>query len=356
VRRTLGTAVVMACLLALPLVASASHQTMVLPTLLGEYHLTYDNRKVSEADLKPLVILSHHLAGWNSIAVTPRLERCVVGETEYLDCRDRSVRSPTFLWNARVNLKRGVATLDSLRAMRRRPSRSGRHLAAVLARLQPVAGETKLEFYQTGDVNCCDAATASWIRRARVGTDAGRARRRRQQRAVRHAGAPWHNCVNDLFRRRLGDYPIAAWQRLQVGHPGALRGATAAGLGALALADSFQNEALALGQGFGPRGPDRCLQLLECGVRVREVARRGFLIAAAVRRLGHRQVDRSAHEHGATGVSQGQRAGELTLGLLEIAAGLCQLRLQRVGLDPGRRERDAAHDLGPARQQGVSPA
>jgi aspartyl-tRNA(Asn)/glutamyl-tRNA(Gln) amidotransferase subunit A len=72
-------------------------------------------------------------------------------------------------------------------------------------------------------------------------------------------------------------------------------------------------------------------------------------IAAAVRRLGHRQVDRSTHEHGATGVSQGQRAGELTLGLLEIAAGPCQLRLQRVGLDPGRRERDAAHDLGPAR-------
>jgi hypothetical protein len=31
---------------------------MVLPTLLGEYHLTFDNRTVTEADLKPLVILS----------------------------------------------------------------------------------------------------------------------------------------------------------------------------------------------------------------------------------------------------------------------------------------------------------
>ena len=116
-RRTLG-ALVAAVVLGLPLAAAAAHQTMVLPTLLGEYHLTYDNRKVNEADLKPLVILSPHLAGWNSIAVTPRLERCVVGETEYLDCRDRSVRSPTFLWNARVNLKRGAAILDNLRAMR----------------------------------------------------------------------------------------------------------------------------------------------------------------------------------------------------------------------------------------------
>jgi hypothetical protein len=153
VRRALG-ALVFVAVLALPQLAGAAHQTMVLPTLLGEYHLTYDNRKVSEADLKPLVILSPHLAGWNSIAVTPRLERCVVGETEYLDCRDRSVRSPTFLWNARVNLKRGVATLDSLRAMR-----APAELEPVVTWLQSSLAfslwleETKLEFYQTGDVN-----------------------------------------------------------------------------------------------------------------------------------------------------------------------------------------------------------
>jgi hypothetical protein len=216
VRRPLGAAVVAACLLALPLVAGASHQTMVLPTLLGEYHLTYDNRKVSEADLKPLVILSPHLAGWNSIAVTPRLERCVVGETEYLDCRDRSVRSPTFLWNARVNLKRGVATLDSLRAMR-----APTELDPVVTWLQSSLAfslwleETKLEFYQTGDVNV--------LRRRYGDLDPGRGCETALTQVERGAAAstaqydmlvlPWHNCVNDLFRRRLGDYPIAAWQR-----------------------------------------------------------------------------------------------------------------------------------------------
>jgi hypothetical protein len=212
--RTLWLAV--ALVLALPLAASAAHQTMVLPTLLGEYHLTYDNRKVSEADLKPLVILSPHLAGWNSIAVTPRLERCVVGESEYMDCRDRSVRSPTFLWNARVNLKRGVTTLDNLRAMR-----APAELDPVVTWLQSSLAfslwleETKLEFYQTGDLN---------VLRRRYGeldpTRGCEAALAQVERGAAASGAqydmvvlPWHNCVNDQFRRRLGEYPIAAWQR-----------------------------------------------------------------------------------------------------------------------------------------------
>src|SRR5262245_62628353 len=203
-------------MLALPPSASAAHQTMVLPTLLGEYHLTYDNRQVSEADLKPLVILSPHLAGWDSIAVTPRLERCVVGESEYMDCRDRSVRSPTFLWNARVNLKRGVATLDNLRAMR-----APAELDPVVTWLQSSLAfslwleETKLEFYQTGDVSVlrrrygevdpsrgCEAALAQVERGAAVnGAQADM------------VGLHGHTDVNEQFRRRLGDYPIAAWQR-----------------------------------------------------------------------------------------------------------------------------------------------
>jgi hypothetical protein len=216
VKRALATPVVVAVLLALPLVAGAAHQTMVLPTLLGEYHLTYDNRKVSEADLKPLVILSPHLAGWTSIAVTPRLERCVVGETEYMDCRDRSVRSPTFLWNARVNLKRGVAMLDSLRAMR-----APAELDPVVTWLQSSLAfslwleETKLEFYQTGDVNVLQRRYGEFDPARGCSAAVEQA-----QRGAASANAqydmvvlPWHNCVNDQFRRRLGDYPIAAWQR-----------------------------------------------------------------------------------------------------------------------------------------------
>src|SRR4029453_6971014 len=93
-RLMLRTLVIAAVVLGVPLVAGAAHPTMGLATLLGEYHLTFNNRTVTEADLKPLVILSPHLAGWSSIAVTPRLERCVVGETEHLASPGPSVSAP----------------------------------------------------------------------------------------------------------------------------------------------------------------------------------------------------------------------------------------------------------------------
>jgi hypothetical protein len=50
--------------------------------------------------------------------VAPRLERCVADDTAYLDCHTASPRSPSFLWNARVDLERGAAALAQLRAMR----------------------------------------------------------------------------------------------------------------------------------------------------------------------------------------------------------------------------------------------
>ena len=215
-RKALAVCVLTALLLVLPRPAAAAHQTMVLPTLLGEYHLTYDNLRVTEAELKPLVILSPHLAGWDSIAVTPRLERCVVGEKDYLDCRDRSVRSPTFLWNARVNLKRGAATLDNLRKLR-----TPAELDPVVAWLQASLSfslwleETKLEFYQTGDVNVLRRHYGELAPGLGCGDALARIERAVETPGVQYdmIVLPWHNCVNTLFRRRLGDYPIAAWQR-----------------------------------------------------------------------------------------------------------------------------------------------
>jgi hypothetical protein len=204
-----------ALLVALPLSARADTQRLVFPTLLGEYHLVFDNRRVSEADLRPLVVLSPHLAGWTSLAVAPRLERCVVGDAAYLDCGNRSVRSSTFLWNARVNLERGTAALTNLRGLR------------VPAELEPVSvwlqrslafslwlEETKLEFFRSGD--------AGVLRRPYEDIDPGRECAASLQDVARATSAdaqydivvlPWHNCVNAAFRRRLGDYPIVAWQQ-----------------------------------------------------------------------------------------------------------------------------------------------
>jgi hypothetical protein len=204
----------LALALAMPVAAAAEPQKLVFPTLLGEYHLLFDDRRVPESDVRALVVLSPHLAGWTSLAVAPRLERCVVGDPAYLQCGSRSPRSHTFLWNARVNLERGAAALTHLRGLRVPPE------------LEPVAlwlqrslafslwlEETKLEYFRTGD-------TAVLRRRyedldpgrecAGAVADVGRAPSADTQFDL--VVLPWHNCVNARFRRRLGDYPIAAWK------------------------------------------------------------------------------------------------------------------------------------------------
>jgi hypothetical protein len=211
-RRVAG---LLAPLLALPLVAAAETQQLVFPTLLGEYRLIFDDRRASEADVRALMILSPHLAGWNSLAVAPRLERCVVDDPAYLKCGSRSPQSHTFLWNARVNLDRGTAALGHLRGLRVPPE-----LEPVTQWLQQSLAfslwleETKLEFFRTGDT--------AVLRRRYEDLDPGRACNSQVNDIARASSPdaqfdlvvlPWHNCVNSQFRRRLGEYPMRAWQR-----------------------------------------------------------------------------------------------------------------------------------------------
>jgi hypothetical protein len=201
-------------LLLLPATAGAAPRTLVFPTLYGEYQLAFDDARISEADVRALVVLSPHLAGWESLAVAPRLERCVPGDPAYLDCT-RASDSPRFLWNARANLDAGLATLRQLSDLR------------TPAELDPVVGwlrrslafslwleETKLDFYRSRD--------AGVLRRGYEGAEPGRAcapalaavgRASSRQAQDDVVALEWHNCVNELVRRGLGEYPFAAWQR-----------------------------------------------------------------------------------------------------------------------------------------------
>jgi len=212
----MGTvAALLTLMLALPLAAAAEPQRIVVPTLLGEYHLVFDDQRAAESDVRALVVLSPHLAGWTSLAVAPRLERCVVGDPAYLQCGSRSTQSHTFLWNARVNLERGTAALTHLRGLRVPPE-----LEPVSQWLQRSLAfslwleETKLEFFRTSDV--------AVLRRRYEDLDTGRACSSAVADIARASSPdaqfdlvflPWHNCVNSQFRRRLGEYPLPAWQR-----------------------------------------------------------------------------------------------------------------------------------------------
>ena len=198
-----------------PGAAGAETQRIVFPTLLGEYQLTFDDKRTSESDVRALAILSPHLAGWTSLAVAPRLERCVVDDPAYLDCRTRSPQSPSFLWNARINLERGNAALGHVRSLPAPPE-----LEPVVSWLQRSLTfslwleETKLEFFRASDV--------AVLRRPYEDVDPARDCGGTITDIAR-AGSPdaqfdlvvlrWHNCVNNQYRRKLGEYPIPAWKR-----------------------------------------------------------------------------------------------------------------------------------------------
>ena len=138
------------------------------PTLLGEYHLTFDDQRCLEADVQPLV---------DPLAAPGRLEQpgggaaagALRGGRDRLPrLPHRSPQSPTFLWNARVNLERGTAALTHLRACGRRRARSGgrpwlqRSLAFSLW-----LEETKLEFFRSGRRDRAAPAATSDIDPAR---------------------------------------------------------------------------------------------------------------------------------------------------------------------------------------------
>jgi hypothetical protein len=201
-------------LLALPGAAGAAPRTLVVPTLFGEYHLTYDDARIGENEVRAIVPLSPHLAGWTSLAVAPRLERCVVGEPGYLDCRPRATDSSGFLFNARINLDAGAAALRRLSDYR-----APAELETVITWLQRSMAfslwleETKFEFYRSRDIGALrrryeDVETAGGC--APVLSEVTRASSREAQDDL--VVLRWHNCVNELVRSRLGAYPLEAWR------------------------------------------------------------------------------------------------------------------------------------------------
>lgn len=207
-------------LLTLPVHAQTAPVTLSFKTLRGDYKVTFDAAAIAEEQVRQLVRLSPHVSGWESYAVAPRLELCRTGDPAYRDCGWGSVAAANFTWNARVNLENGARLLDTLDGLRY-PGElepvvqySKRSLAFSLWLEQ-----TRLEFYRTWDV---DVLTRTYegvspaAGCAHVLDALGQARAPDDKYHL--AAYAWHNCVNDLYRSRLGEYPLDAWDAFVRAH------------------------------------------------------------------------------------------------------------------------------------------
>jgi hypothetical protein len=200
--------------------AAAERVDVVFPTLHGRYILTVDTARLSEGEVRELVVLSPHLSGWTSQAVVPRLEMCVADDPAYMDCDARTPTSSAFFWNARANIAKGLKTIAGLDALRH-----PRELEAVVSYLKRSLAislwleQTRLAFYETWDTQV--------LARPYDGVDPARECRTALQSVVaarskedkhHRAGQEWHNCVNTAARRGLGPYPAPAWQAFLVAY------------------------------------------------------------------------------------------------------------------------------------------
>lgn len=200
--------------------AAAERVDVVFPTLHGQYVLTLDTARLSEGELRELIVLSPHLSGWTSQAVVARLERCVPDDAAYLDCDARTPTSPAFFLNARANVRKGVQTIAALDALRH-----PRELDAVVVYLKRSLAlslwleQTRLAYYESWD----EAVLARPYGGVEPAHDCGRALRAvatAVSREDKHdrAALDWHNCMNSAVRRDLGAYPAPAWQAFLVAY------------------------------------------------------------------------------------------------------------------------------------------
>ncbi len=200
--------------------AAAERVDVVFPTLHGQYILSLDTARLSEGEMRELVVLSPHLSGWTSQAVVPRLELCMADDPAYMDCDARAPTTPAFFWNARANIAKGGRTIAALEAMR-----YPRELDAVVTWLKRSLAislwleQTRLAYYETWD-EAVLARPYAGVEPARECRAALRAVAGAAGKDDKHhrAAQDWHNCVNSAARRDLGPYPAPAWQAFLVAY------------------------------------------------------------------------------------------------------------------------------------------
>jgi hypothetical protein len=187
--------------------------TMSIRAFEGKYILTFDPSRISRAQLKKLYELSPQLY-WR-LALPPDLHLCVKGDREYLPCGTRNLADPNFLANAEVNLRKGHRILQSLENLPFPPELAPvveyvKRSAAFVVCLQ----KSQLAFYTTWDPTALLAVCNGINPAAECPSILDRMNSLDSKwDKYNQAGYALHNCINGAFRKRLGEYPIDAWQR-----------------------------------------------------------------------------------------------------------------------------------------------
>lgn len=218
--RLAGLAALAALLVVAPRpAASTGPETLAFKTVAGVYRLTFDPATLPEAEMQGLALLSPYLAGAAGLLLAPRVELCLADDPVYLDCDTRRPGARHFAWNARMNLAKGALALRRLGALRH-PAELG-PVVAYLTRSLAFSlwlEETRLDFYLSWDSDVLRRRYEDVDPAAACGAVLDEVTSASREAKHHLAEYRWHNCVNDVFRARLGEYPLHAWQAFLAAH------------------------------------------------------------------------------------------------------------------------------------------
>ena len=179
------------------------------------YKLTFDSSIISEEQMKELVVFSPNDSFGSDDFSAPSLELCVKDKPEYFDCGTRDLNAVNFYKNAQVNLNKGRKTLDLLKSIK-----YPKELGAIVNYFEKSLSfslwlnEKRFDFYQSWDIDILkgkyedldpSVLCPEALNRIESTDD--------NYKKYKMTLYEWYNCLNRIFRKHLGEYPLEAWEQ-----------------------------------------------------------------------------------------------------------------------------------------------
>lgn len=204
--------ILLALFVLLPLRAEAARTMLILQALDGEYKLTFDDSKFSVDHMRSLARISPRMSP--EFSLSSYLELCIEGDLRYRTCGTREIDAPNFYWNAEVNLKGGQEALDFLRALA-----YPKELEPVVKYLESEGsfyqclGQTMLNFLKSWDSgvlrnSCGKIDPSTHCSHSLLEIEGSRSTKVKYD-LLKYK---WYNCMNSVFRNRIGNYPLQVWE------------------------------------------------------------------------------------------------------------------------------------------------
>ncbi len=230
-----GLTVFLACVIA---IACSSHQRpteLEFKTADTLYVVRFQSSRISEAQMRELVVLSPLVTDYAGVPSPPGLwavasvkgarrdkslvplplDRCITADAAYSGCSKNSPYSGNYLQNAEVNLERSRQGLQWLRSLSH-PAELDPVLAYLTGKFALLLSveERQLRFYKTADQSvlkeALDKIEPAFSCSDALSKIASAPSRDSQFGAV---ATDWSNCMRTAVEQQFPQYPLEAWER-----------------------------------------------------------------------------------------------------------------------------------------------